>query len=367
MSSSLLFEPLQVGAMEIPNRVIMAPLTRCRADEGRIPNDLMRDYYVQRASAGFILSEATSVSPMGVGYPDTPGIWSREQVAGWKRITDAVHLAGGRILLQLWHVGRISHPMYLNGESPVAPSAIAPAGHVSLTRPQQPYPVPRALETSELPGIVEAYRQGAQNAQEAGFDGVELHGANGYLLDQFLESSSNQRDDEYGGSVENRARLMLQATDAAIDVWGGSRVGMHLSPRGDSHDVGDADPAATFVYVARELGKRGLAFICAREGLQGDKRFGPDLKRAFQEAGGGAYIANEGFTREAALRVLAAGEADAVAFGREFIANPDLPHRLQIDAPLNAPDTGTFYAAGAHGYTDYPTLQNAEKELVAAH
>ena len=225
--------------------------------------------------------------------------------------------------------------------------------------------MPRALETKEIPGIIEAYRQGAQNAQEAGFDGVELHGANGYLLDQFLQTSSNRRDDAYGGSVENRARLMLQATDAAIEVWGASRVGMHLSPRGDAHDVGDDNPAATFGYVARELGKRGLAFICAREGVEGAVRYGPELKRIFQGAGGGAYIANEGFTRESALRVLAAGEADAVAFGREFIANPDLPHRLEIDAPLNEPDSSTFYAPGAHGYTDYPTLQNADKELVA--
>lgn len=364
---SQLFEPLQAGDLTLPNRVVMAPLTRCRADAGRVPNDLMREYYVQRASAGMILSEATSVTPMGVGYPDTPGVWSREQVDGWKRITQAVHEAGGRILLQLWHVGRISHPSYLNGELPVAPSAIAAQGHVSLVRPKAPYPVPRALETSELPGIVEAYRQGAKNAQEAGFDGVEIHGANGYLLDQFLQTSSNRRTDEYGGSIENRARLMLEVTDAVVEVWGANRVGMHLAPRGDSHGMGDTDLTATFGYVARELGKRNLAFLCARESVEGAFRLGPDLKRTFQDAGGGAYIANEGFTREEAMRVLAAGEADAVAFGREFIANPDLPRRLELDAPLNEPDSSTFYAQGAHGYTDYPALQNAEKELVASH
>jgi 2,4-dienoyl-CoA reductase-like NADH-dependent reductase (Old Yellow Enzyme family) len=360
---SKLFEALQVGALSLPNRVVMAPLTRCRADEGRVPNDLMRDYYVQRASAGFILTEATSVTPMGVGYPDTPGIWSDEQVAGWKQITQAVHEAGGRIVLQLWHVGRISHPVYLDGQLPVAPSAIAAEGHVSLVRPKQPYPVPRALELEEIAGVVETYRRGAQNALEAGFDGVEIHGANGYLPDQFLQDKTNQRSDEYGGSIENRARLMLEITDAAIDVWGADRVGVHLSPRGDAHDAGDSDPAATFGYVARELGHRGVAFICAREGIDGRPRLGPDLKRQFQEAGGGAYIANEGFTRETAEQVVDNGEADAVAFGRQFIANPDLPRRLELDAPLNEPNPNTFYASGPEGYTDYPAL---EREVVVA-
>ena len=217
---SILFQPVRLGEMELPNRIIMAPLTRCRASEGRVPNALMRDYYVQRASAGLILTEATSIMPMGVGYPDTPGIWSEAQTDGWRRITEAVHDAGGRIMLQLWHVGRVSHPIYLNGAPPVGPSAIAPAGHVSLLRPYQPYPIPRALPLSEIAEIVEAYRRGAENAKAAGFDGVELHGANGYLLDQFLQDSANTRTDRYGGSVENRARLMLEATDAAIAVWG---------------------------------------------------------------------------------------------------------------------------------------------------
>jgi 2,4-dienoyl-CoA reductase-like NADH-dependent reductase (Old Yellow Enzyme family) len=361
---SQLFEPLQVGSLQIPNRVIMAPLTRCRADEGRVPSDLAREYYVQRASAGLILTEATSVTAIGVGYPNTPGIWSREQTAGWKRITDAVHEAGGRIALQLWHVGRISHQSYLGGELPVAPSAIAAQGHVSLVRPKQDYPTPRALELDEIPGIIDAYRQGSKNALEAGFDGVEIHGANGYLLDQFLQTSANQRTDEYGGSIENRARLMLEVADAVVEVWGAERVGMHLAPRGDSHSMGDENLPGTFGYVARELGKRNLAYLCAREGLQGDFRLGPDLKRAFQAAGGGVYIANEGFTLETAERVLANGEADAVAFGREFIANPDLPHRFEIGAPLNEPDPSTFYGPGPHGYTDYPTLENVEKALV---
>ncbi|HTJ77468.1 MAG TPA: alkene reductase [Rariglobus sp.] len=348
---SLLHTPLRAGAFDLPNRVLMAPLTRCRASAGRVPNAMMAEYYVQRAQAGLILSEATSVDPMGVGYPDTPGIWSREQVEGWKLVTRAVHEAGGRILLQLWHVGRISHPIYLNGAQPVAPSAIAAPGNVSLLRPYQPFPEPRALALEELPGIIEAYRRGAQNAHEAGFDGVEVHGANGYLLDQFLQDGTNHRTDEYGGSVENRARLMLEAVDAAVSVWGADRVGLHLAPRGDSHGMKDSDPAATFGYVARETGKRGLAFLCAREGLA-EPRLGPALKKAF----GGVFIANQGFTAAEAEAEIASGRADAVAWGKLFIANPDLPERFRTGASLNAPDTATFYAAGPKGYTDYPAL-----------
>jgi 2,4-dienoyl-CoA reductase-like NADH-dependent reductase (Old Yellow Enzyme family) len=329
-------------------------LTRCRASAGRIPNALMSEYYAQRASAGVIISEATSVSPMGVGYPDTPGIWSPEQVEGWKLVTRAVHNAGGRILLQLWHVGRMSDPYYLDGALPVAPSAIAPDGHPSLLRPKKPFVTPRALETTEIPGIVEEYRQGAANARLAGFDGVEIHGANGYLLDQFLQDSTNHRTDEYGGPIENRARLMLEVADAVTSVWGPGRVGMHLAPRGDAHSMGDSDPASTFGYVARELGRRGLAFLCVRESL-GEGRIGPALKAAF----GGTYIANEKFTRATAEHVLRDGEADAVAFGKLFIANPDLPHRFAVDAPLNEPNPETFYASGPAGYTDYPFLDRA--------
>lgn len=347
-----LFDPLDIGELHLPNRIILAPLTRCRASQGRVPNELMANYYVQRASAGLILTEATSVSAMGVGYPDTPGIWSPEQVDGWKIVTRAVHAAGGRILLQLWHVGRISDPIYLDGAIPVAPSAIAATGHISLVRPQRPFVTPRALALAEIPGIVEEYRRGAENAKLAGFDGVEIHGANGYLLDQFLQSSTNHRTDEYGGSIENRARLMLEVTDAVVSVWGAGRVGMHLAPRGDAHSMGDSDPAATFSYVARELGRRRLAFLCARESL-GDNRLGPILKAAF----GGAYIANEGLTKASAEAILNRGEADAVAFGKLFLANPDLPKRFALNAPLNDPNPGTFYGSGPIGYTDYPTLE----------
>ncbi|EIJ36479.1 alkene reductase [Thiothrix nivea] len=348
-----LFDPAQMGDLQLRNRIIMAPLTRCRASAGRVPNALMAEYYRQRAGAGLILTEATSVTPMGVGYPDTPGIWSDEQVEGWNLVTDAVHQAGGLIFLQLWHVGRISDSSYLDGALPVAPSAIAAEGHVSLVRPEKPYEVPRALATDELPGIVDAYRKGAENAKRAGFDGVEIHGANGYLLDQFLQDSTNQRTDAYGGSIENRARLMLEVTDAVIGVWGAGRVGMHLAPRGDAHTMGDSDPLATFSYVASELGKRKIAFIFARESL-GENRIGPQLKAAF----GGFYIANEGFDGSSAQQILDAGEADAVSFGKLIIANPDLPRRLQENLPMNPPDFNTFYGVGladpAVGYTDYP-------------
>ncbi|MGC3891966.1 alkene reductase [Pseudomonas urmiensis] len=346
-----LFDPLTLGELLLPNRIIMAPLTRCRADAGRVPNALMAEYYVQRASAGLIISEATSVTPMGVGYPDTPGIWSNDQVRGWNNVTKAVHGAGGRIVLQLWHVGRISHPSYLNGELPVAPSAIQPKGHVSLVRPLAEYPTPRALESEEIADIVDAYRVGAENAKAAGFDGVEIHGANGYLLDQFLQSSTNQRNDNYGGSLENRARLLLEVTDAVIEVWGAGRVGVHLAPRADAHDMGDADRVETFTYVARELGKRGIAFICSRE-KQADDSIGPLIKQAF----GGPYIVNERFDKASANAALASGTADAVAFGIAFIANPDLPARLAADAPLNEPRPETFYGKGAVGYIDYPRL-----------
>jgi 2,4-dienoyl-CoA reductase-like NADH-dependent reductase (Old Yellow Enzyme family) len=358
MSSSILFEPLKVGAFDIPNRVILAPLTRCRASDGRVPNDLMAGYYRQRAGAGLLLSEATAVDPMGVGYPDTPGIWTDTQTEGWKKVTRAVHDAGGLILLQLWHVGRISDPFYLGGQLPVAPSAIAAQGHVSLLRPKKAFVTPRALERQEIPGILEAYRRGAENAQMAGFDGVEIHGANGYLLDQFLQDSTNHRTDDYGGTLENRARLLLEVTDACISVWGADRVGVHLAPRSDSHAMGDSNPAATFGHVARELGKRRIAFICARENYQHPDRppLGPELKKLF----GGIYIANEGFTRESAEQSILAGTADAVAWGKPFIANPDLPERFRRGKPLNTPIVEKFYAPGPDGYTDYPFLPEGD-------
>ena len=346
-----LFTPITLGDLALNNRIIMAPLTRCRADAGRVPSEMMVEYYRQRASAGLILTEATSVTPMGVGYPNTPGIWSAEQIQGWRKVTNAVHAAGGKIVLQLWHVGRISDPIYLDGQLPVAPSALKPAGHVSLVRPKKEYETPRALETAEIAGVIEAYRKGAENAKEAGFDGVELHAANGYLIDQFLQSRTNQRSDAYGGSLENRARLLLEITDALIKVWGPGRVGVHLAPRGDSHDMGDENPAETFGYVARELGKRKIAFIFTRE-KEGEDSIAPQLKQQF----GGALIANEGFTKEQGNAWLAAGKCDAVSFGVPFIANPDLVKRLEQDAPLNEPKFETFYGSSPEGYIDYPTM-----------
>ena len=347
-----LLAPLQLGDLHLPNRIVMAPLTRARAvGADRVPNALMARHYAQRAGFGLILSEATAVTPQGVGYADTPGLWSEAQVEGWRGVTEAVHAAGGRIVAQLWHVGRISDPVFLEGQLPVAPSAVAPAGQVSLVRPKRPYVTPRALALDELPGIVAAYRQGAENARRAGFDGVEIHAANGYLIDQFLQDRSNQRTDAYGGPIENRMRLLLEIVDAAIEVWGAGRVGVHLAPRGDAHDMGDSDPQALFTQVARELGRRGVAFLCLREHL-GAGRLLPVIREAF----GGAVIANEGLDPDSAAALIERGEAEAVAFGRLAIANPDLVERIRQGAALNRPDPSTFYGGGETGYTDYPAL-----------
>jgi 2,4-dienoyl-CoA reductase-like NADH-dependent reductase (Old Yellow Enzyme family) len=350
-----LFDPIQVGDVSLKNRIVMAPLTRSRSGVERTPNALVAQYYAQRASAGLVISEATSVTPLGVGYADTPGIWSDEQVEGWKLTTKAVHDAGGLIFLQLWHVGRISDPSFLDGQPPVSASAIAAKGDVSLLRPKRPYPTPRALSLDEIAGVVEAYRKGAENAKRAGFDGVELHGANGYLLDQFLQDQSNQRDDAYGGPIENRARLLLEAVDAAISVFGPGRVGLHLAPRGDAHDMGDSDLTATFTYVARAMRDRGLAFLMARE-RQADDSIGAVLKAEF----GGVYIVNEGFTLETAQTAVASGDADAVGFGKLFISNPDLPARLKTGAQLNPWTVETFYSPCPEGYVDYPALETAD-------
>lgn len=349
-----LFDPIRLGDLDLPNRIIMAPLTRMRADEHRVPTPIVAEYYAQRAVAGLIIAEATCVDAMGVGYAHTPGIWSQEQIEGWKTVTKAVHEAGGRISLQLWHVGRVADPEQIGGNRPVSASAIAAQGWVSLKRPKRPYSIPRPLEIEEIKAIVETYRRGAQNAQKADFDGVEIHGANGYLLDQFLQDSTNKRDDEYGGPIENRARFHLEVADACISVWGADRVGMHLAPRCDAHDMGDSNPAQTFGYVARELGRRKIAFLFLREHV-GPDRLAPHLKACF----GGPIVCNEQYTLEQSKADLEQGIADAIGFGRTYLANPDLVARLRSGAPLNEPDMKTFYTPGPHGYTDYPTLQQA--------
>ena len=337
----------------------MAPLTRCRAEGANVPTDLMAEYYAQRATAGLIIAEATTVSPRGHGYPNTPGIYSEEQVAGWQKVTQAVHAKGGKIFLQLWHVGRISHPAYQpNGELPVAPSAIKPAGKLWTGTEMADYVTPRALRTDEMPGIVAEYVKGARLAKAAGFDGVEIHNANGYLLDQFLRDGTNQRADGYGGSVENRARLTLEVTSAVVSIWGSDRVGIRLSPGGVFNDMRDANPQRTFSYVLGELSKLELAYahvtrVTAQDIAHGAKGgVGPkELRHCFN----GVLITAGGFDRAQAEQAINEGWADAIAFGVPFLANPDLPHRLAQKLGLNPPDESTFYAAGAKGYTDYPT------------
>jgi N-ethylmaleimide reductase len=352
-SSDPLFTPYRLGHIDLRNRLVMAPMTRSRAIDGNVPNPLAAAYYAQRASAGLIVSEATQVSPQGVGYIRTPGIHSAAQVAGWTAITDAVHRAGGKIFLQLWHVGRISHPDFHGGELPVAPSAIAPQGQVFTAKGLQPTVTPRALELVEVPGIVEQFRRGAENAKAAGFDGVELHGANGYLLDQFLRDGTNKRTDAYGGSVENRARLPLEITRAVIDVWGADRVGYRISPNGVFNSMSDSNPAEIFSYITEQLSQLGIVYLHVVDPVaDGARRMSPLLRKKFART----YIVNGGFGSDAANDAIRGGEADLVAFGVPFIANPDLPQRYRTKAALNAPDKDTFYAGEEKGFIDYPAL-----------
>jgi N-ethylmaleimide reductase len=366
---SLLFTPLRVGAFSLEHRVVMAPLTRLRSTQpGDIPNDLMAEYYGQRASkGGLIVSEATQISLQGKGYPAAPGIYSPEQVEGWKKVTAAVHARGGYMVLQLWHVGRNSHSsLHPEDGLPVAPSAIAPkTGH--SYRPnfeKADYETPRALETSELPGIIETYRKGAENAKAAGFDGVEVHSANGYLLDQFLEDGSNHRTDAYGGSIENRARLLMEVTDAVIGVWGADRVGVRLSPYGVFGDMHDSDPMALFTYVLEQLQKKGIAYAHVVEPRSSGAGGGtptneqaPRTAKLFRKAFAGVFLSAGAYTPQEAEDTVDEGLADAIAFGRLFIANPDLPERLSKGATLNDPDYTTFYGGTEKGYTDYAALE----------
>lgn len=352
-----LFDPIRLGQLNLPNRIVMAPLTRNRAGTGNVPGPMNAAYYGQRASAGLLISEASPICPEAHGYPRTPGIHTPEQIAGWKQVTEAVHARGGRIFLQLWHVGRISHPDFQpGGAAPVAPSALKPQGQAYTAVGLKDYVTPRALELAELPGIVAAYRQAAENAQTAGFDGVEVHAANGYLLDQFLRDGSNQRSDAYGGSVENRSRLLLEVVDAVCQVLGAGRVGVRISPLNSFNDISDSNPQALFDHVAACLAPFELAYLHV---LEGDMTGRPApainygrLKSLF----GGPYMANNGYDRERAMDAVAHNRADLVAFGRPYIANPDLVERLTAAAPLNTPDPETFYAGEEKGYLDYPTL-----------
>jgi N-ethylmaleimide reductase len=357
-----LLSPYRLGSFTLKNRLVMSPMTRGRAVGGNVPNPLAATYYAQRAAAGLIVTEATQVSPQGVGYIRTPGIHSPEQVAGWRQVTDAVHRAGGKIFAQLWHVGRISHPDFHDGALPVAPSAIAADGEVFTTRGRTKMVTPRALELHELPGIVAQFREGAENAQAAGFDGVELHGANGYLLDQFLRDGTNRRTDAYGGSVRNRARFPLEVTQAVVEVWGPDRVGYKISPNGAVNTMSDSDPIATFSYFADELSRLRLLYLHAAEGVAGPMApppgtvlAAPVLRKRFKST----LILNGGYDAHSAEAAIARGDADLIAFGLPFLANPDLPARYANRTPLNAPDQATFYGGDAKGYIDYPAQVGA--------
>ncbi len=357
-----LFEPYTLGDITLKNRIVMAPLTRNRATKGSdAPNDLNVEYYRQRAGAGLIVTEASQISQQGQGYIWTPGIYTPEQVAGWKKVTDAVHAANGRIFIQLWHVGRVSHvSLQPGGGAPVAPSAIAAKTKTFIETGFAETSTPRALEISELPGIVADYRRAAENAAAAGFDGVEIHAANGYLLDQFQKDGANHRTDAYGGSIENRVRLTLEVVDAILTVLPAKRVGIRLSPVSPANDAVDSDPTGVFFYLAEQLGKRGVGYLHAVEGAtQGARDFAAFDWAAFRKAFGGTYIANNGYDRDMAIEAVADGSADLIAFGRPFIANPDFVERLAKNAPLNEFDRATFYGGGAKGYIDYPALADA--------
>lgn len=355
-----LFSPLKLGKCELPNRIFMAPMTRNRAPDN-IANAMMATYYRQRASGGLLITEGSQISEQAVGYPATPGIYSDEQVAGWRQVTDAVHAEGGHIFLQLWHCGRVSHPDYHDGKPAVAPSAIRPAGEAFTNTGLKPFEMPRELGISEITDVIEDYRKGAENAIAAGFDGVEIHGANGYLLDQFLRDGSNQRSDLYGGSIENRARLMLEVVEAVCSVVGSDRVGIRISPIQPFNDMKDSDPEATFSYLVKELNCFGLAYLHVTEmgsdalGVAGPAFDLGKLRRLWK----GVYVTNFGYDRARGDGVISDGGADAVAFGIPFLANPDLVDRLRSDAELNAPDMDTFYGGDEHGYSDYPTMKEA--------
>lgn len=361
-----LFEPLLAGELELPNRIVMAPLTRQRAGSANIPTDLSAEYYVQRASAGLIITEATQISSLGQGFADTPGIWSPAQIEGWRNVTRRVHAAGGRIVLQLWHAGRAAHPLVLGGLQPVGPSEIAIKGNARTPEGYLPHVIPRALSISDIEEIVEQFGNGARNALNAGFDGVEIHGANGYLIDQFLTDGANRREDAYGGPVENRLRFMIEILRAVTSVWPAGRVGIRFSPLAGINDCVDSDSEETYRAAIRAANQFGLAYLHIIEPrVRGNvDATGPTVSAAalYRDDWEGALIAAGGLSRESGSLMIAEGVADAVAYGRLYIANPDLVERFRIHAPLNPYDRATFYGGGKHGYTDYPTLEPAERQ-----
>ncbi len=360
--TATIFDPIAFGCIACDNRIVMAPLTRGRASREAVPTDLMVEYYVQRASAGLIIAEATAISEQGYGWYHAPGIWNDAQVAGWKKITDAVHDAGGKMVLQLWHMGRVSHPdFHADGSLPVAPSAIALEGEVRTPEGKKPFVTPRALEADEIPGIVQDYVAAAKRAIEAGFDGVEIHAANGYLLDSFLRDGANKRDDAYGGSIENRARFLLEVVDAVTNAIGADKIGVRVSPTNPKHDMDDSDPESLFSYVAEKLDKFGLAYFHVMEPLPGHMLADPKGRCVLphiRENYSGPLITNGNYDVEKGNAALTNGEADAIAYGVPFIANPDLVERFKGGAVLNKPDPDTFYSEGPQGYTDYPALKD---------
>lgn len=357
MKHPALFQALKLGALTIPNRILMAPLTRARADEGHIPNEMMATHYSDRASAGLIIAEATMAMAGNCAFISEPGIYSEEQVAGWQKVTDAVHEKGGRIFLQIWHGGRACHSLLNDGRQPVGPSAIAITNdEIHTPEGKKPYEVPRELSDDELPEIVAGFRKAAENAKAAGFDGIEVHGANGYLLDSFLRDSANKRTGPYGGSFENRSRLILEVIDAVSGVWGSDRVGVRISPLNSFNSMSDSDPVGLYSYLSEQLNKRDLAFLhLMRADFLGEQE--DDVVTPIRKAYQGTLVTNMGYTAEEADREIEEGKIDAVAFGTSYLANPDLPERFAKGADLNEPDPATFYSPGPAGYNDYPTLE----------
>lgn len=366
VTNNPLLQNYTLAGLELPNRVIMAPMTRNRAGEGNVPTELNAKYYKQRASAGLIVSEGTQISEQGVGYPNTPGIHTDQQIKGWKKVTNAVHEAGGRIFAQIWHVGRISHPSFHDGNLPVAPSAVKPEGQAFTAEGLKDFVEPRALETDEIPGIVEDYAQAARNAIEAGFDGVEIHGANGYLIDQFIQDSTNKRTDRYGGSVENRARFALEVTEAVAEAVGPDKAGIRLSPSGEFNDMHDTNPKHTFTYLINKLNRFDLAYLHLVEPLtdvSGLSNYLENVTPYFRTIYDSTIITCGNYARESGMEAIEQNEADLVAYARLFLANPDLPERFAVDAELNEPDPDTFYGGDKEGYTNYPFLDEEAREV----